>query len=339
MVKQISKIQFRAGFPANSERKTIPQPPELLSRVGIVHLSDCLYGLQKGYAMVSPARDKLSRDGFLVAREYLSAELLDALRTICRDVLDGMPRERFSASGGCYNIGEYPIFADIVALPDTAKVVKELGFSSFKWGAGHLTSRPGYSPPQFWQQDWWGWSNGVSYHEKPLGLSFVYNLSDIEPKSGCLRVIPGSHRVWHELHSLPVVQDKKQSWSDYRENIASRSHTDEVALNVNAGDLVIMDNRLLHSAYANTGNEERNLLTLLYLPEFERMPASIQHRCSNIFSRTDRDGDPQEIQPKSPLDWPEEKRAIVRHLFPHVSTAMPEEPTYRKPARVRMQER
>ncbi len=289
--------------------------------------------------MGSPAREKLSRDGYLIAREYLNADALDNLRAISRDVLDILPREQFKTSGGRYNVSSYAAFAEIIALPDSGKVMAELGLASYKWGGAHLISRPGYSPPQFWHQDWWGWSNGVSYHEKPLVLDFIYHLSDTRWESGCLRVIPGSHQFWHELHQLPEVRDEGPSWSEHRENIASQSHHDEVAILVNPGDLVIMDNRLLRSAYANASNEEQSMLILSYLPEFETMPFPIQHRFSRLFAQLENDRSSRKKGRKSPFDWPEEKRAIARHLFPQGSTSAPAEPINRKPARVRMLER
>ncbi len=289
--------------------------------------------------MRSAAREKLSQDGYLIAREYLSAEVLEGLRSTCRDVLDTLPREQFNSAGGAYDICGYSAFAEIVSHSDTARVMAELGFVSFKWLGGHLRAKPGYSPPQEWHQDWWGWGNGVSYHEKPLGLALIFHLDDTIRRTGCLRVIPGSHHFWHELHGLREEHIDDLSWAEHRENAASQSHRDEIAININAGDLVIMDNRLLRSAYANTEANGQNLLSLLYGPEFEEMPAPIQHRYANMFTRAATETGVPASRSRSPLDWPEEKRAIARHLFPHAATPVPEEVVNRRPARVRMRER
>ncbi|HHG89205.1 MAG TPA: hypothetical protein ENJ90_01825 [Devosia sp.] len=289
--------------------------------------------------MQSAPRRKLSQDGYLVVREYLSCKVLEGLRSICRDVLDTLPREQFNSGGGTYDICGYSAFAEIVSHDDTAKVMAELGFVSFKWLGGHLRARPGYAPPQKWHQDWWGWSNGVSYHEKPLGLTFIYHLEDTTPRTGCLRAIPGSHHFWHELHELRDEQIDDMSWTEHNENAASASHKDEVAIHINAGDLVIMDNRLLRSAYANTEANSQNLLSLLYAPEFEEMPAPIQHRYAKMFTRAATKTGTSASRSGSPLDWPEDKRAIARHLFPQAATSVAEEVVNCRPARVRMRER
>ncbi len=55
--------------------------------------------------------------------------------------------------------------------------------------------------------------------------------------------------------------------------------------------LTMTDSRLLHSAYPNQSAAERSLLTLWYLPKFEKMPAAVKNRLCGIFSRTDLDID------------------------------------------------
>lgn len=88
-----------------------------------------------------------------------------------------------------------------------------------------------------------------------------------------------------------------------------------MAVEVTAGDIVLMDPRLLHGAYANQSEQERSLITLWYLPDFSLLPESIQSRYMNIFNRQDLDtGD--SAAGKLLDHWPNEHREALAHLEP-----------------------
>ena len=53
-------------------------------------------------------------------------------------------------------------------------------------------------------------------------------------------------------------------------------HPDEIDIEVEPGDLVIGDARLLHAAHANQSEEERTCLTLWYHPRFMALPDPIK---------------------------------------------------------------
>lgn len=69
---------------------------------------------------------------------------------------------------------------------------------------------------------------------------------------------------------------------------------------VRAGDLVIGDSRLLHSAHANDSAQRRTVITLWYFPAFEH-PESIR---SFIVAERMIDA------------WPAETRRRIAHLLP-----------------------
>jgi len=164
----------------------------------------------------------------------------------------------------------------------------------------------------------------------------MYYLTDTTPGNGCLRVIPGSHRHWHDLHGLPQAHSDALGRAQDIHNIAYQSHPDEVAVTVKAGDLVVMDSRVLHSAYANTTSDERSLLTIWYLPNFEEMPEAIRDQFAKIFDRSDLDIDAGAERPRSPFDWPAKPRELVSHLFPHGAGTAPKISWDRSPQRHRM---
>ena len=73
----------------------------------------------------------------------------------------------------------------------------------------------------------------------------------------------------------------------------------EVDVPVKAGDLVIGDARILHSAHANRSEERRTVITLWYHPLFYDLPESM--RAHLAVSRV-------------PTDWPKEERERLKPL-------------------------
>lgn len=281
----------------------------------------------------------LREDGFLVVSDFLSPEMLEELKGTSTRILEELSnkhREQFKATGSLCNFGDHPEYADLVSLPEVAGIMEKLNYSSYKWLTGYLISKPKNAPPLFWHQDWWGWSDKISYQDKPLGLGFMYYLSDTTPENGCLRVIPGTHRNWHELHGLPEAHNEDLSRARDVNSKAFQSHPDEVAIEVSAGDLVIMDSRLLHSAYANCTDNERSLLTLWYLPEFDEMPGPIRNQLEKIFSRTDLDIDAGDLTPSSPRDWDKKDFGKIEDLVPDVNGAFDKPKWQRIPDKDRM---
>jgi ectoine hydroxylase-related dioxygenase (phytanoyl-CoA dioxygenase family) len=140
-------------------------------------------------------------------------------------------------------------------------------------------------------------------------------LSNTSVQNGCLRVIPGSHRCQHRLHSLPVAHEQSLSHIEDPDDIAYQSDESEAAVEVTAGDVVLIDPRLLHSAYANNSESERSLITLWYLPEFESLPEPVQARYVQIFNRHELDtGD--NAAGKLLDGWPEKHRRAIEDLEP-----------------------
>jgi ectoine hydroxylase-related dioxygenase (phytanoyl-CoA dioxygenase family) len=70
-------------------------------------------------------------------------------------------------------------------------------------------------------------------------------------------------------------------------NPAYADHPDQLAVPVKAGDVLVGDARLIHSAFANRTSEERPLLTLWYMPHWSAMPAPMRALAYKGFMRGD----------------------------------------------------
>ncbi|WP_220771197.1 phytanoyl-CoA dioxygenase family protein, partial [Shewanella sp. MBTL60-007] len=225
-------------------------------------------------------------------------------------------RDRFKSTGSLCNFADHPEFADLICYPKFIDLLKSFGSNDPRWLSGYLISKPAGGPPLFWHQDWWGWRNEVSYQSSPVSLFFMIYLTDTSPENGCLRVIPGSHHYAHELHDLPDAHNRDLSLYKDPTDPAYKSHSDEVAVPIKAGDLLIGDSRLLHGAYANRTTAERPLLILWYLPNFSHLPEEIQAGFNDIYLRKSLDVDAGQIKPKTTEDWPNALYKSIEGLAP-----------------------
>lgn len=268
--------------------------------------------------MLADHRKALLSQGYAVVPDYLSEAVLGKLREQSARVLDQLPRQHrdeYKSQGSLVNLGDHPEYSHLIASPECRDLMRQLGMAGNRWLAGYLISKPPRSPALFWHQDWWGWDHPMSYTDRLPGLGIMIYQSDTRVENGCLRVIPGSHRCRHRLHGLPVAHEQSLSHIEDPDDIAYQSDASEAAVEVNAGDVVILDPRLLHSAYENQTDVERSLLTLWYLPEFNTLPEAIQARYVQIFNR--RELDTGDNAARDLLEgWPEKHQQAIKNLEP-----------------------
>ena len=110
----------------------------------------------------------------------------------------------------------------------------------------------------------------------------MYYLVDTERYNGCLRLIPGSHMKRHRLHdALPDAHtDDLRKMENPNSPIYQDIH-EAGDVPVKAGDLVVGDSRLLHSAHGNKSDQRRTVITLWYMTEFDLLPAPLRARICN----------------------------------------------------------
>jgi ectoine hydroxylase-related dioxygenase (phytanoyl-CoA dioxygenase family) len=122
------------------------------------------------------------------------------------------------------------------------------------------------------------WEHPISYTDKPQQYFLMYYLVDTNRNNGCLRLIPGSHLKRHDLHDL----DRRAHDGDEVGRAKNMNHPafqkaeGEVDVPVRAGDVVIGDARLLHSAHANQSDQWRTVLTIWYWANYAGLPEAAQ---------------------------------------------------------------
>jgi hypothetical protein len=257
-------------------------------------------------ATATDKRRQLLRDGFCQFEGILDFDLLDQTRKISDALLDRQPPEHFEqqkSTGSMISVFDDPAFAELVRCPAAIAALGSLGFPHPKWWSGFVISKPPQSPPLFWHQDWWGWNHPVSYGDPvPQKVFLMYYTVDTRRDNGCLRVIPGSHLIRHRLHdAVPDAHtDALRKMEDPRSPVY-QTVEEAVDVPVRAGDLVIGDSRLLHSAHTNDSAQRRTVITLWYFPAFDRLPDSIR---AHVVAERKIDA------------WPAAARARIAHLLP-----------------------
>lgn len=255
-------------------------------------------------------RKQLIEDGFCVFPSILDADTVGRVTEASDRLLDAQAPEHFEqqkSTGSLICVWDDPFFAELIAWRPALDALRGMGYDRPTFSTGFVISKPPQSPPLFWHQDWWGWNHPHSYTAEPQQVFFMYYLVDTSPENGCLRLIPGSHLKRHAMHDeFPEAHTDAVRRAEDLSDPAFLDHPDEVDVCVKAGDLVVGDSRLLHSARANRTDTRRTVITLWYHPGFYDLPEPMQARLGN------REGGARD-RVKA---WPPAARDRVRELLP-----------------------
>ena len=261
---------------------------------------------------------ELEDKGFIQARgafdpAFMDSLLLKAHATLFRETAES--REAVRSNGSLIHLADNPEYADVIASPILLDLLRQCGATDPRFTGGFLISKPGKGPPLFWHQDWWGWDDDSAYEPRANQLFAMIYLTNTRVENGCLRVIPGSHRHDHPLHHLDTAHSEGMQAFKDPTNPAYADHPDQLAVPVEAGDVLIGDARLIHGAFANRTDEERPLLTLWFMPHWRSMPPEMRALAYKGFMRGD--DIPSSVErPHTFLDWPDPLKRRIAHLLP-----------------------
>lgn len=260
-------------------------------------------------------REQLTHDGFCVFNQVLNAETVANLNamsewTIEKQRLDNPDHfERHRSQGCIIPYWKYPhtAFAELIANDGAMNSLAGLGFDQPKVWSGFVISKPPKSPPLYWHQDGVLWDHPISLTGQPQQFFLMYYLVDTTPENGCLRVIPGSHRQRHSIHDIPrkAHQDDAVGRAEDMQHPAMRKAEGEIDVPVQAGDVVMGDSRLLHSAHGNNSDAWRTVLTIWYWPAYNELPNEVKA----LVVRS--------LEDPTWQSWVQNTQSITKHLIPH----------------------
>ena len=110
-----------------------------------------------------------------------------------------------------------------------------------------------YTGDTRWHSDGW--------HRDLLHIKIAFYLDPLGRDSGCLRVIPGTHRKRIDLHDLlPSAHGPEIQTIDDLGHAVFMDRDDAIDVPLKAGDLIIADARLMHGAWPNQTDQRRTLV-------------------------------------------------------------------------------
>ncbi len=262
------------------------------------------------------ARQQLVTEGFCRAPGVLDPAALQATREAAEAALGSIGadhRAQWRSQGSLVPVADHPSFAPLIAHAGFQEMFARLGLYGTLFSSGYVISKPPGGPALFWHQDWWGWQHPISRDDRIAQVALFLYMTDTTRENGCLRLIPGTHRRPHPLHDLVDAHDPTLAEVKNPEDAAFASHVDEVDVPVTAGDVVVVDARLIHGAHPNRSGAERTNITLWWHPDYEGLPATIKARIWQVYERAGIDTDSDADRTLRPHTWPE----------PHRSQALP----------------
>lgn len=120
----------------------------------------------------------------------------------------------------------------------------------------YFYKQPG-SPGQAAHQDYYYIRNN------PNTLTGVWVAMEYtDPENGCLYVIPGSHKLGLLPHGKVKNVEEHEAWTDETEGV---DLSQEIPVVLEAGDILIFDNLLIHSSTKNRSNRWRRSYVCHYI--------------------------------------------------------------------------
>lgn len=201
--------------------------------------------------------EAFNRDGFLKGIGIFSPEEMDGHRLYFDELL-----ARVTAAGGdSYSISTAhltygPVFDLLTDRRIVAVVVDLLGENVVGWGSHYFCKMPGDGKHVAWHQDASYWPLSTS---KTVTVWLAIDDADVE--NACMRFIPGTHRLGHLTYKMTEDADRNVLNQEI-DDVARFGSPIDVELN--AGEISVHSDLLLHGSEPNNSMRRRCGLTLRY---------------------------------------------------------------------------
>lgn len=240
--------------------------------------------------------------GFLVLRGLLSQGEMDELRSASLSVMQqlrGAVEPQADANQSVQPwLERHPSMRDLIDDERIHQIPESLLGPDF-WldgTEGHL--RVGDTP----------W-HGSDEHDEDLGwVKVAIYLDPLSRDSGCLRVIPGTHR-WHGADLFAALRKGDRS-EGFRPFGMRADEIYSVALETEPGDVLVFTERLIHGAFGGGIGRHQICANFVANPETERHLAQIKQfydastwslRPTRTYIESDRPRIRRMVQ--KPLEW------------------------------------
>jgi Phytanoyl-CoA dioxygenase (PhyH) len=225
-----------------------------------------------------PSRWELVRNGFVVLNAFVDRTELEWIKVlveaavhlphdpVCERPHNTLVPLRWNDS----------LVRRIVMSDHRVEVLRVVSASNdLRWISAYLSIKEPSSPPLWWHQDWWCWDHPVSFRPAAAQIALLCYLTDTSTRNGALRVVPGSHLESTAIHSiLPEAHSQNETLPPG--HLAVSDLAEQVTLELQAGDAVLLDFRLLHGTHANATAARRDCLILNFTPSWQALEDEIK---------------------------------------------------------------
>ena len=249
---------------------------------------------------------QLKRDGFCIIEEMADEWLLNRTRACVDKALAEVDPERLAktkAAGSLIDSYNYPDLADLIGNPRALEELERMGLEDVKFWKAVIISKPPGGPRLYWHQDCLMWQDPRAYSDRPPMIFLMYYLEDTVRENGCLRLLPGTHRHRHILHGMGEAHTREINRIENPDDARFRDYPGEVDVPVKAGDVVVGDARMFHSAHTNRSAHKRTVITIWFHPFFSDLKEPTQSWIHDLMHRQH-------------ANWPQEALDKIRPLIP-----------------------
>ncbi len=223
-------------------------------------------------------RDFMLREGYVIVENVLPHSFLGELRGETERLIAGHvePSElRYQGQHINVRAEDNALIDRLLTWKPAYEALADLGFGDFSpHGTIIVLTKEAGGPPLYWHQDHMEWNDPLSLAPWPQKIALNYYLNETSRENGCLKVIPGSHLKRVPLHDrLVPAHEQGARFIDEDHPTMFSDDPDQVYVPVKAGDLVLLDGRILHAADRNRTDQRRTLVLAWHSRPRDSIPA------------------------------------------------------------------
>ena len=214
-------------------------------------------------SVADPARGQFERDGYVVCRSAIDAELVRE----ASDHVEWLIRHNPGLRPEQFNYGlmlNDPFWIRLVADDRLLDIAEQFIGPNIALFASHYICKPPFDgKPVLWHQD------GSYWPLEPMEVVTLWlAIDESTPENGCMRVIPGSQRL-----SLQTMRRRTDVENVLNSEIAAEmvDESRAVDLILAPGDVSVHHPNIIHGSNANTSPKRRAGLTIRYIPTSTRI--------------------------------------------------------------------
>ncbi len=200
-----------------------------------------------------------NRDGYLKPLRVFDAEEI----AVIREYFDNLLAQTLAAGGNSYSISTAHLshgrVFDLLTHPRIVAHIKDLlGEDVIGWGSHFFCKMPGDGKRVSWHQDASYWPLTPS-----KAVTAWLAIDDASVENACMRYIPGTHLHGHLTYTLSEEDDANVLNQTV---VGADQFGEPVDVELQAGEMSLHSDLLLHGSEANQSDRRRCGLTLRYCP-------------------------------------------------------------------------